>query len=316
MGGTFAREQAERARVQQLHLVGYTTDLDALIFSARKGAKSGSYVIPLDEAVLSKIDEALQLRNGRSGESHSEPRSRAKAAAARPESSLTPKQIQHRLRSGHSIAEVASEAGVDDEWVARFAAPIVAEQIQVMETAQALHLMTPRKGESAEPLGASVERNLESRGVPVDDDEEVVGQWDAHHIRGASWLVGFEFRSRGRLQRAEWELDVAANELHPRNRLATDLGYVEAVRRRRSAPTPAARKRTRRSVRPAPRKPPAKSAAAIKKAAVAKKAAAKKAAVKKAAAKKAAAQKVATEKAAAKRLAAQRTAAKRAMARL
>ena len=38
--------------MQQLHLVGLTTDLDSIICSARKGAKSGSFVLPLNEHLL------------------------------------------------------------------------------------------------------------------------------------------------------------------------------------------------------------------------------------------------------------------------
>ena len=34
--------------MQQLHLVGFTTDHEGLIFSARKGAKTGSFVLKLD----------------------------------------------------------------------------------------------------------------------------------------------------------------------------------------------------------------------------------------------------------------------------
>src|SRR2546423_9900615 len=45
-------------RVQKLHLVGFTTDLDGLIFSARKGSKAGGYLIPLDKQLLATIAEA------------------------------------------------------------------------------------------------------------------------------------------------------------------------------------------------------------------------------------------------------------------
>src|SRR4051812_19931336 len=51
------------APVQQLHLVGLTTENDSLICSARKGAKSGSFVLPVDERLLQVIAEAVQKRN-------------------------------------------------------------------------------------------------------------------------------------------------------------------------------------------------------------------------------------------------------------
>src|SRR3954463_14918429 len=50
------------ACVQQLHLVGFTTDLEGLIFSARRGSRSGDYMVVLDERLLARIEEALRLR--------------------------------------------------------------------------------------------------------------------------------------------------------------------------------------------------------------------------------------------------------------
>src|SRR5204862_673980 len=113
----------------------------------------------LDEELLARINEALELREGRvtdpSGVNHvgaadgydeegevAPRRARPRISIAgqdddgRPQSALTPREIQARLRSGFSIAQVAAEAGVGQDWVARFAAPILAEQQQVLERSQ------------------------------------------------------------------------------------------------------------------------------------------------------------------------------------
>ena len=50
--------------MQKLHLVGFTASFDGLIFSARKGAKSGNYVVPLDGRLLKQIAEAERRRDG------------------------------------------------------------------------------------------------------------------------------------------------------------------------------------------------------------------------------------------------------------
>ena len=39
--------------MQKLHLVGFTTEHDGLVFSARKGSKAGGYIITLDKELLS-----------------------------------------------------------------------------------------------------------------------------------------------------------------------------------------------------------------------------------------------------------------------
>src|SRR5947209_15110540 len=109
-------------RVQKLHLVGFTTEHDGLIFSARKGSKAGGYMVTLDKELLSTIAEAERLRNG------DKPDKGEEGARQRPrDSRLTPREIQAYLRAGRSIPEVAAEAGVDLDWVERFAVPIVTE---------------------------------------------------------------------------------------------------------------------------------------------------------------------------------------------
>ena len=222
--------------MRKLHLVGLTTDRDGLIFTARRGSKSGGYVVPLDDKILDAVAEARSGRNGTPDgvDVRFEGRARDADRRGRPiESSLTPREMQARLRAGRSIQEVAAEAGVDTEWVARFAVPILAEQAQVVELARGLTYAKPRLGESAQPLGASVMQNLFDRGVFLPDDLADAG-WSAFQLHDSVWLVRFRYRSRNRDQEAQWEVDVPTGRVLARNRHASDLGYVEAGRRRRS----------------------------------------------------------------------------------
>jgi hypothetical protein len=317
--------------VQQLHLVGFTTDLDGLIFSARRGSKSGSFVVSINDGLLATIEDARRLREGEpeSTVDGEDARRRQTGRMPRPESTLSPREIQARLRAGSTITEVAKAAGVDDEWVSRFAVPILAEQHQVVERARQYVYSKARLGSSAQPLGTSVLWNLVDRGLRM-TERAFASAWRAWNLQGAVWVVQFTYVSRQRSQSAEWEVDLREGTLHARNRLAADLGYVEPGRRRRSQPlfeppddgptTPDAGARgpgrSGRSGRPGKGAAaatagvsagPAKSAAG--KRAVAKKAPAKKAAVKKAAATKAAATKAAATKAAAKKTAPRRGAA-------
>ena len=218
--------------MQKLHLVGFTTDLDGLIFSARKGSKAGGYMVPLDKALLATIAEAERLRNGDKGDEGNGARGRA-----RPDSRLTPREIQAHLRAGRSIPEVAAEAGVDIDWVERFAVPVVAEQTQMVERARGLTYSKPRLGQSTQPLGTSVRWNLADKGVAIAEEAFDLG-WSAFQLQDDVWMVRFRYTSRGRLQVAEWELDLDARSLHSRNRLASELGYVEKGRRPPALPTP------------------------------------------------------------------------------
>jgi hypothetical protein len=293
--------------LQQLHLVGFTTEHDALIFSARKGAKSGGFVVALDDRLYDTIDEAGRRRDGEDGDD--EPK-RSRRSAPRPESALSPRDIQMRLRAGRSVANVASEAGVDEEWVMRFAAPILAEQALVIAKAHKLVFAKARLGSSGRPLAESVWWNVADKGVMMAED--TFDQcWTANHLRDSMWIVRFDFINRKKRQRAEWEVDTREGTLTARNRLGSELGYIEPGRRGRPpAPLPPAAKTV-------PKPPPPKRSAAAPVLAVRapakKRPAAKKTAAKKTA-KRPAAKKTAKRPAAkktAKRVPAKRPAAKK-----
>lgn len=239
--------------MQKLHLVGFTADFDGLIFAARKGAKSGSFVVPIDGRLLQQIAEAERHRDG--GGRGSVARDTT-PRLTRPESSLGPREMQDRIRSGWTLDEVAAEAGVDHDWVRRFAAPVLAEVAQVIDRAQGATFDKPRVGASALPLAASVRRNVVERGVRLAEDELAEG-WAAWQLDDERWLVRFAYRSRGRLQEAEWAFDPDGGELVSRNRLASQLGHVAAGRRRppapvrRAVPSPPAAKGSRPAARSA-----------------------------------------------------------------
>ncbi len=317
------------APVQQLHLVGVTTEHDSLIFSVRKGAKSGSFVLPLDENLVSALADAIRRRNADGVDLDLPAELDTPSPAPRRQSHLSPREIQDRLRAGRSLQEIAAEAGVGEEWVARFAAPVEAERSQIITRARELTYAKPRRGESAETLGMSVRWNLAERGVRMTNDE-FTGAWSGYQVTDETWMVTFDFVSRQRQQVAEWEVDLETGDLVGRNRLASDLGYVEPGRRRRSITSmqPTAAMTSARNVgqdaragadeeadapvaqraTPAKRRPTAKKATPAKKvtakrATVTRKATAKKAtATKKAPAKRAAvAKKVTAKKATAKK---------------
>ena len=301
--------------MQQLHLVGFTADNRGLIFSARKGSKSGGFVVTLDDKLLARVDEIVARRELEAQEEQS---------SGRPKSSLSPREIQARLRAGRTIAQVAREADVDEEWVARWAAPILAEQAQVVERAQELTMEKARIGPSAVPLGEAVRWNMADKGI-VFTDAGWSGSWDAFHLRGNSWMVRFTYVYRKATHQAEWEVETRDAVVISRNRQATELGFVAPGRRRPKMPRSMLAAVDLPSVAPAlpaassgtganspsgsAEKKPAPRASAKKKAPAGKDVAARTAAAKK---KWAAIKKAADRKAAADRVAARKAAAKRA----
>jgi hypothetical protein len=211
--------------VQQLHLVGFTTDHRGLIFSVRRGAKSGGFVVQLDESVIGAVEELRALIAEEQAE-----QADAKGSAKRPESSLSVREVQARLRRGRTIEQVAREAGVDATWVSRFAVPVLAEQSEVIRAARATRMTKQRVGLSGAPLGDCVYRNLAERGL-VDPRAELDKAWRARQLTEGMWLVSIKYTFRGRESEAVWEYDETAGALRARGRLATQLGFREPTRR-------------------------------------------------------------------------------------
>ncbi|HSH61020.1 MAG TPA: septation protein SepH, partial [Acidimicrobiales bacterium] len=245
----------DRGTVEQLHFVGFTNDNEALMLSRRDDATSGEYFVAIDEYLLAAIEQFdgegddADDRQVDARASLALPRGSLPAPAPmypRPSSELSPREIQSRLRSGSSISDVADEAGVDEEWIVRFAAPIIAEQARVVQQAQGLTFTKPRVGPSSQPLRTSVRWNLADQGS-LRDDELFDAGWSAYNLQGARWVVRLNFVAKRRRKMAEWEVDLREGELLARNRVATDLGYVEPGRRRKrsdselSPPAPAGR---------------------------------------------------------------------------
>lgn len=144
----------------------------------------------------------------------------------RPQPTLSPAEIQARLRSGRSVRAVARAAGVDEERIRRWEVPIVAERARVLQQAHALRLERPRLGRSAQPLGEAVRRNLANRGVARETID-----WETSRRQDGRWRVCVRYVSRGRKRSATWTYAPDEGELQAASDTARDLGFVRRRRR-------------------------------------------------------------------------------------
>jgi hypothetical protein len=225
--------------VKKLHLVGLTTDRKNLMLSTRRGSKSGAYTVEIDDDLVQALTQPASgsetpVPTAKRGRSTPNAQQAAELeeilgeqeARLRQDSSLSVRDIQTRLRRGHRLDEVAKEAGVSREWVARFAAPVVAEQAAVVNELREATFSARRKGPSAAPVAESIARNLLDKGV-TDVAEQLEQGWRAHQVEGDEWLVRFDYRSRGRTQVAEWRWRRRSGRAVAVNRLAAELAHLE-----------------------------------------------------------------------------------------
>ncbi len=100
------------------------------------------------------------------------------------ESTLSPRDIQARIRRGETIDQVADAAGTTTERIEGFAAPVIAERSYMAEQARAT---TIRRRHATGPgmlLGEAVDVSLAAQGDVADD-----AHWDAWRREDGRWTV-------------------------------------------------------------------------------------------------------------------------------
>jgi hypothetical protein len=125
------------------------------------------------------------------------------------ESQLTPREIQARVRAGHSVDEVALAAGISADRVERYAVPVLAERAHVVEQAQ----RAPGRrasGGSAPALAELVETRLAEQKVRPDDLT-----WDAWKGDDDRWTVRVSYPGTARERVATWVFDPRGRVLAP-----------------------------------------------------------------------------------------------------
>jgi hypothetical protein len=246
--------------VRQLHVVSLSEDGRYVLLAPSKNATAGTFRVPLDGRLTAAVRGELP-RPGETG---------------RPESALTPRDIQARLRAGESVEEIARSAGVPAARVERFAGPVEAERDRIIQAARTAVLSRSRRGPSAVPLGEAVDAHL-AEAVTIDDGS---AQWSARKGDEGVWLVEVVYSSRGRRKKGGWYFDPAAKELAAADASSSVLGFVEpdddAARPSKvvaaAGPEAAAPRRKPSKRRRTPMATERRSAAAVKVPAAAKKA--------------------------------------------
>lgn len=221
------RAARTKRRTTTLKPVGVSDDGTEVLLAPRTGARP-AFRLRIDDSLVEQLVAAKDLV-ARTAGPEAAPR-----AAESVTSLLSIKEIQSLLRQGRSAAAIAKKAGVDPTWVERFEAPIIWERAGMAQRAQRTTLVRSRRGASELPLGEAVEVNLRARRIALNPDQ-IAAAWDSvKDARGGTWTVRFAFPSRGRSRIAEWSYDPEADEVHALNELASELGWVEPTRRRKT----------------------------------------------------------------------------------
>ena len=210
-----------RPALAYLRLVGLSEDGTQLVLVDEEGAE---HVVAVDDRLRAAVH----------------PRSTPAPAADRGmektmESTLRPRDIQARIRSGESPETVAQAAQTSVEKIMVFAAPVLAEREHVASRAQRSSVRrsdaSPAGG--ARTLGDAVAAHLRSHNV---DPESV--EWDAWRREDGRWALVADYRHGERSKHAEFVFDAPGRFVVAENDEARLLLGEQPVKKP-AAPRPA-----------------------------------------------------------------------------
>ena len=129
--------------------------------------------------------------------------------------SLSPRDIQARIRSGESAEDVARIAGVPVDRVLRYAGPVLQERAMLAQHARSTRLKT---SDSGAPLAEVVESRLAQHGI---DTEKI--SWDAFRREDGAWRIVAVWPSGKATAQAVWNLDKGRQAVSPHDDMAQYL---------------------------------------------------------------------------------------------
>ena len=138
-------------------------------------------------------------------------------AVSNPEAlpSLSPRDIQARIRSGESAEDVARVAGVPVDRVLRYAGPVLQERAMLAQHARRTRLKT---SDSGAPLAEVVDSRLAQHGI---DTEKI--SWDAFRREDGTWRIVATWPSGKATAQAIWDLDKGRQVVSPHDDMAQYL---------------------------------------------------------------------------------------------
>ena len=187
--------------MRELGLDGLSEDGRFLI--ARDPSTDEAFHIPADRRLASLIEATS--RESTSGQ-----------LETNMESSLSPRDIQMRIRKGESPDEVAAAAGVPVEQITGFATPVLAEREYMCEQARKTPIRRKHVGGAGVLLGTLVDENVAASGSSPDDV-----RWDSWRREDGRWTVVASPRDAD--QPATFLFDSKSRYVLPTDEFAHDL---------------------------------------------------------------------------------------------
>lgn len=189
--------------MRDLGLIGLSEDRSHLI--ARDAASGEEFRVRADQRAKSLVDALSPTDRAVSGR-----------LETKMESSLSPRDIQTRIRRGESPDAVADAAGVDVDRIMAFAIPVLAEREYMCEQARKTVIRRKFVAGAGVVLGTLVDERLIARGGSAE-----AASWDSWRREDGRWAL--HITPEGASEAASFIFDVQGRYVLPADELAHDL---------------------------------------------------------------------------------------------
>ncbi|GAB3692900.1 septation protein SepH [Saccharopolyspora tripterygii] len=114
------------------------------------------------------------------------------------EQQMRPREIQARVRSGASVAQIAATSGLPEHRIERYAYPVLLERAQIAEMAQRAHPVR-EDGPDVQTLGEVIAHTFGMRG-----HDYAEANWDAWRGEDNKWVVQLAWQAGRSENGAHW----------------------------------------------------------------------------------------------------------------
>ncbi len=138
--------------------------------------------------------------------------------APEPSSSIRPREIQVRVRSGETPKALADEAGISIDRVLLFAGPVLEERSRMAGEARRARARRSTPDGQLVNFGEAVDERFTAHGI---DPAGVT--WDSHRREDGQWIVSAGWRGGDTDRMAEWAFSLSSRAVTPLDETAADL---------------------------------------------------------------------------------------------
>lgn len=195
--------------MQQLRLVAPSDDGNYL--TVLSDATGEYFALPVDDALRTALRPATPVAPDRL------PRPMMPDGHA-PAAALSPREIQVRVRAGELPEDLAVEAGVSPDRIARFASAVLQERSRV--AAEARRARARRGGADGElvPFGDAVDTRFMAHGI-----DPTMVLWDAVREAEGPWTIRAAWTIGEASGEANWTLELGPRLMTPDDATAAEL---------------------------------------------------------------------------------------------